>query len=131
MRFPGKAHAVDRAGREILDHDVAILDQFGEYLGAGFRLGVQRQAALAAVQHGEIQAVGAGNVAQLAARGVAFARLFDLDHIGAEIRQNLRACRSGLDMRHVQDPHAFQSLSHDCPSVRQTYGTGPGLPAEA
>src|SRR6185437_11313383 len=116
--LPGKTHAVYRAGREILDHHVAFLDEFGEYPGAGIRLGIERDAAFAAVQHGEIQAVDAGNVTQLTARGVAFAGLFHLDHVSAEICQNLRGSRAGLDVRHVQDPYAVQSLTHDVPFAR-------------
>ena len=39
--LPGEAHAVERAGREILDHHVAGLDQLFEHLLAlGFLLSI-------------------------------------------------------------------------------------------
>src|ERR1700730_13479317 len=60
---PGKAHAIDRAGIEVFDHHVAFLDELPKDFLARFGLGVQRHAALVAVQHREVKAVGAGNVA--------------------------------------------------------------------
>ena len=47
-----------------------------------------------AVEHGEIQAVGAFHVAQLAAGDVADAGPFHLDDVGAHIGEQ-SACRSG------------------------------------
>jgi hypothetical protein len=55
--LPREAHAIDGAGREVLHHHVALLDQPGEDLVAGFGLGVQRQAALVGVEHREVEAV--------------------------------------------------------------------------
>ena len=89
--LPGEAHPVQRAGREILDHDVAFLDQAGQHFFAGFVLRVQFDRALVVVQHGEVQAVGPWHIDQLLAGRVAHAGTFDLDHIGAEPRQKLRA----------------------------------------
>jgi hypothetical protein len=111
--LPREPHAIDRARAEVLDHHVAGLDQPREDLGACLGLRVERDAALVAVQHREVEAVDAGDVAQLAARRVAFAGLFDLDDVGAEESQDLSGRRSGLDVSHVQDTHAFQGLTHD------------------
>src|SRR5215472_8062033 len=60
--FPGKAHAIDRAGSVVFDHDVAPLDELSKDFLARFGFGVQRQASLVAVQHREVKAVGAWNV---------------------------------------------------------------------
>ena len=122
--LPRKAHAIDRAGRVVLHHHVAFFDQLREDLLAGFGLRIQRDAALVAVQHREIEAVDARNVAQLAARRIAFARPLDLDDVGAEPRQNLRAGRSRLHMRHIQDPNTLQGFPHDCLSLVEAIGTG-------
>ena len=70
-RFPGKPLTIERAGREVLDHHVASLDQLAKHFLAFFMLGVDRDAALVAVEHGEIQAVDIGLVAQLAAGDIA------------------------------------------------------------
>jgi hypothetical protein len=58
------------------------------------------------VQHREVEAVHAGNVAQLSAGDVAFARPFDLDDVGAQPCEQLRARRSRLHVREVQDADA-------------------------
>ena len=70
--------------------------------------------ALVPVQHREIQAVDARNVAKLAAGGIALTRSFNLDDVGSEPRQNLCARRSRLHVRHVQNSNALQGFPHDC-----------------
>ena len=109
---PGKAHAVERAGREILHHDVADIDQLAEDLLALLGLGIEGEAALVAVQHREVEAVHVGQVAQLAARDVAAPRQLDLDHVGPEPAQDLRARGARLDMGHVQNADPLQSPRH-------------------
>src|SRR3954466_7013264 len=54
--LPGEAHAIERAGREVLHQHVALLDQRGEDLLALGILGVDRDRALVVVQHREVQA---------------------------------------------------------------------------
>ena len=108
--FMREAHAVQRAWRKVFDHDVADLDELGEDRLALFGLGIEGEGALVAVEHGEIEAVHALDVAQLMAGDVAGARAFDLDDVGPEPRQQLRACGTRLDMGHVQDADAFQSF---------------------
>ena len=104
----GKPHAVERAGREILDQHVALLDQpIEDFLALGV-FAVDRDRPLAAIEHGEIKAVGTLHVAELAARDVAAAGPFHLDHVSAHIGQKLRAGRSRLHVRKVEDAHAVQ-----------------------
>src|SRR5919106_746714 len=64
---PGQPHAVERAGRKILDQHVAMLDQPLEDFLALRMLAVDRDRALVAVEHGEIERVSAFHVAQLSA----------------------------------------------------------------
>ena len=95
-------------GREILHQHVAILDQpIEDFLALGM-FAVDRDRALAAVEHGEIEAVGALHVAQLAAGDVADARPFHLDHVGAHIGEQLRAGRPRLHVGEVEDFHAVE-----------------------
>src|SRR5690349_24026902 len=61
--LPGKAHAIDRAGSVVFHHHIAFLDELSKDFLARFGLRVQRHAALVAVQHREVKAVGSGNVA--------------------------------------------------------------------
>jgi len=105
--FPGEAHAVERAGAEVLDHHVGDLDQLFQHFLAFGRLGVQRQRTLVAVELGEVERVGVGDVAQLVARDIARTRAFDLDHVGAEPGQHLGAGGTGLDMGEVDDLDVF------------------------
>jgi hypothetical protein len=49
------------------------------------------------------------------ARDVAFAGAFDLDDVGAEPRQELRARRARLHVREVEDGDAVQCLAHHVP----------------
>ena len=125
--LPGEPHAVERAGREILHQHVALLDQpVEDFLALGV-LGVDRDRALDAVEHGEIEAVGALHVAQLAARDVADAGPFDLDHVGAHIGEQLRAGRSRLHVGEVEDFHAVERPARLAPRLGRL-GRGRPLP---
>ena len=99
---PAEPHAVERAGREVLDQHVAGLHQALKHLLAGLVLGVELDRALVVVEHGEIEAVGARLVDQLAARRIAGAGPFHLDHVGPEPGQQLGAGRPRLDMGEVE-----------------------------
>src|SRR5664279_3620861 len=105
---PGQTHAVERAGREVFDQYVAGLDQPVEDIHALGMLGIDRYRTLAAVEHGEIQAVGVGNVAQLPARDVAGARTLDLDHVGAHVGEQLGAGRPRLHVREVENAQTVE-----------------------
>ena len=103
---PGDAHPLERARRKVLDQHVAVLDQGIENLLALGVFGVERDRALVVVQHREVEAVHAGDVAQLPARGIALAGTFHLDDVGAEPGQQLRASGAGLHVREVQNANA-------------------------
>ncbi len=113
--FPREAHAVERAGREVLDQHVASLDQPFEDLLALRLLGIDGDRALVVIEHREVETVHAGNVAQLSPRDVAFARPLDLDDVGAQPCEQLRARRPRLHVREVQDADAVQCLTHYVP----------------
>ncbi len=115
--LPGQSHAVERAGREILHQHVAFLDQpVEDFLALGM-LGVDRDRALRAVEHGEIEAVLPFHVAQLAARDVADAGPLHLDAIGAHIGEQLRAGRPRLHMGEVEDFHAVERPARLAPRL--------------
>jgi len=65
-------------------------------------------------EHRDVEAVDVGDVTQRLARDVPAGSL-QFDHVGAHPGQHLSARRSRLHMRHVQDTHAFECLSHDIP----------------
>src|SRR5262249_8102736 len=44
--LPRKAHAIDRTGGEVFNHDVGCLDELREDFGAGRGLGIERNAPL-------------------------------------------------------------------------------------
>src|SRR6516164_8587555 len=115
--LPSQAHAVERAWREILNQDVAVFHQPIEDFLALAMLGIDRDRTLAAVEHREVQAVGPFDVAQLSARDVADAGPLHLDHVGAHIGQELRACGAGLHMRQIENAHAFKRPSHLTPGL--------------
>src|SRR5438876_640107 len=110
--LPGKAHAIEHAGAKVLHQHVAGLDQRGEDFLALRVLGVERDRTLVVVQHGEIQAVHVRNVLQLPARDVADAGTLDLDHVGAEPGQQLRAGRSRLNVGEIENSNARKRLCH-------------------
>ncbi len=76
--WPRKSHAIERAGREILDQDIAIFDEILEDSLSLRYLGIEGDRALVMVQHREVEAVRIGHIAQLHARHVTDARLFTL-----------------------------------------------------
>src|SRR6516165_5729530 len=115
--LPGQPHAVERAGREIFHQHVAVLDQPIEDLLALGMFGVDGDRALAAVEHGEIEAVGAFDVPQLAARDVADAGPLDLDHVGAHIGEQLCAGRARLHVGEIEDARAVERLAGLAPGL--------------
>ena len=75
-------------------------------------LGVEGERALVGVQHGEVERVGIRDVAELGAGDVAGAGTLDLDHVGAEPGEKLRACGACLHVGEVDDLDAFECLGH-------------------
>src|SRR6266567_3556897 len=71
-------------------------------------LAVDRDRALVAVEHREIEAVGTFHVAQLPTRDVTYAGPLDLDAVGAHVAQQLGAGRPRLHVGEVEDSHAIE-----------------------
>ena len=129
--LPGQAHAVERAGREILDQHVAMLDQpLEDFLALGM-LGIDGDRALVGVEHREIEAVLPLHVAQLAARDVADAGPLHLDAVRAHVAEQLRAGRTRLHVGEVEHLHAVERLAGLAPGLarrlRQPVGGAVGL----
>src|SRR5665811_2178015 len=95
--FPGEAHAIQRTGGEILDQYIALLDQRIENFLALRILGIKRDRTLVVVQHGEVQTVHIGDVAQLAACGIAFAGAFNFYDVRTHPSQKLGTRRPRLN----------------------------------
>src|ERR1700716_2631567 len=110
--FPGETHAVERTRAEIFNQYIRFADQLFQHFLAFRLLGVEGQRFLVAVQHREIQCVDAGDVTQLGTRDVARTRPLDLDHVGAEPGQQLRASRTSLHMGEIDDLNAFKWFAH-------------------
>jgi hypothetical protein len=66
--LPGEAQTIEHAGGEILDEDVIGLNHLAQDRLALGLLEVDDDRLLVAIEHGEIERVGAGDVAQLVAR---------------------------------------------------------------
>jgi len=109
--LPGQPHAVERAGRKVLHQHVARFHQRFQYAHTLRVLGVDGDRALVVIEHGEVERVGALHIDQLAARDITHARTLDLDHVGAEPCQQLRAGRARLDMRKIENAHAGERLA--------------------
>jgi hypothetical protein len=120
--LPGEAHAIERARREVFDQHVARLHQpLEDFLALGM-LGVDRDRSLVAVQHREVERIGALHVAQLRARDVADAGTFHLDAVRAHVGQQLRARGAGLDVGEIKNAHAIEGLAHLSPGNRLLRG---------
>ena len=104
---------------EVLDQHIRALQQRQDRLPSRLGMQVDLRRALVAVRGEVIAALGDGAVrpvgngrAPLPAV-VAVPRPFDLDHVGPEIAQQLRAIGAGQDPGHVQDADSRQRrLSH-------------------
>ena len=111
--FPGEAHTIQRTWAKVLDQHIAFFD---ELFQDGFALRlfcVERQGALVAIEHGEVQRINIGDVAQLASRHIASAGALDLDHVSAEPGQHLRAGGACLHMGEVDDLDTVEGFVHD------------------
>ena len=101
-----QAHALDRAGTEVLDEHVAARDQPPQRVETGRRLEVDRERALAAVR-GEERRARARAVRAQVAHEVALERLH-LDHVRALIREHHRRDRTRDHAGQVEDADAFE-----------------------
>ena len=105
-RFVAEPEAIERARPEVLHQHVRLGDHLPEQILAGVGLEIERQAALVGVQDQEEQAVTVLLVAQVRPRNVAARWLLELDHVGPEEAENLRAGGPRLVVRHVDDADA-------------------------
>ncbi len=110
--FPREAHAIERAGCEVLDQHVAFFHERFEDLLAFRIFRIDGDRTLVVVEHREVEAVGVGDIAQLLARDVACAGALYLDDIGAEPCEQLRAGRAGLNVREIEDTHTVEGFAH-------------------
>jgi hypothetical protein len=113
MVLPRETHPVECARTEVFHHHIGFLNKLlQDFLAFGL-LGVEREGLLVAVEHREIQRVDVRDIAQLRAGDIARARAFNLDHVGAEPRKQLRAGRTCLHVREVDNLDSLEWLAHD------------------
>src|SRR6476620_7825199 len=110
--FPAEAQPVQCAGPEVLDQHIGLRDDLPEQRLGFVALQVQRQAALVGIEREEEELV-----VVLRPCDVAAFRFLELDHLGAQKSEHLRAGRACLVMRHVDDTDSFEGLAHTSPSV--------------
>src|SRR5579863_1779625 len=113
-----QTHAVERAGSEVLNEHIASLHQPVEHLLAFGIFGIDGDRAFAAVEHGEVEAVGALHVAQLAAGDVAHSRALDFDHVRAHEGEKLGAGWPRLHVREIEHANALKRPSRPSPRLR-------------
>ena len=102
-----EAELLHQAGREVLDHDVGLLDHLQEERPAVGVFQVDRHAALVRVEDQEEHRVEPRHFRPVAARLLAAGRL-DLEHVGAQPAEELGAGGAGFELGEVEDPHAGQ-----------------------
>ena len=123
--LPTESLAVQSAGRKVFDQHVTLLDQLPKNLLSFWGLGVDGDAALIAVEHGEIQAIDIGQVPELLAGDIASPRQFDFDNVRAKPGEHLGTRRPHLDVGHVKNTDTVQSFSHGFLLARRTLNIPP------
>src|SRR5262245_34349505 len=104
-RLPPEVPFLQRAGTEVLDHDVAVARRAPrDRLPFGLAQ-VERDRLLVARLHVPPQRHAVAH-APPASQRVAVARRLDLDHLGAEVRERLAAERPGDERAEFEDPYA-------------------------
>ena len=106
QRLVTEAELVEHADAEVLHDHVGVADQFAQRVPVGLLLEVEHDAALRAVDAGEVAAVVMLGVAlreRAAVAGEVALRRFDLDHVGAEVGEQHRAERAGQRGGEVDD----------------------------
>jgi len=78
--FPRKPQTIQHTGAKIFHHDVAFFEQIDKHFFALRRFHVDRDRALVAIEHREIQRIRTRNIAQLPAGGITLRRL-EFDHV--------------------------------------------------
>ena len=100
------------AAGEILHHHIRFRDQFARDLERRGVGEVERDAALVAIEAEIGRTLAADFRVLIAARIVAAVRVFDLDDVGAEIGQGLRAGRSGNNAGEIHHQQAVERGWH-------------------
>ena len=103
--------ALHRAGFEILDQYVGVVEQAEHYVAAGLLGEIERYGALVAVDADEVGRRAVDEGWTPGARLVATRRL-DLDHVGTVVAQYLRAIGTTEHAAKVDDAHTFQRAGH-------------------
>ncbi len=93
-------------GPEVLDEDVTLLGHAADQLRAGFRTDVRTHMALSGV-HLRVQGTDAVHDRRYGPAEITAGR-FDLEDLGAQVRQDPATCRTGDDLRQVEDAHPFE-----------------------
>ncbi|KAG0771912.1 hypothetical protein G6F22_016106 [Rhizopus arrhizus] len=97
-----------RAGDEVLDQDVGVLQQAQQDVAPACQRQVQPDRPLAAVDGGEVGRVALRVDGRPQRAGLVAARRFDLDHVRALVSQHLGAQRTRQYPGQVDDPNALQ-----------------------
>ena len=105
-----EAQPLDRAGRHVLDRHVSLCQQRLDDFEPARRFEVEGDRLLVGVELVEIPGVVVGLTGLQPPAGVAAARVFDLDHLGAEPRQGLGAGGSRLELGEVDDLDTFETI---------------------
>src|SRR4029434_11288858 len=105
-----EAEALDRARRHVLGGDVGLLQELLHDGQPARRLEVDRQRFLVRVEHVEVPRVVGVLPREHPAGGIARLRVLDLDDLGAEPGERLRAGWPGLELGEVDDPDAGETL---------------------
>src|SRR5256885_7287559 len=107
QRLVAESEPVHYARAVILDEDVRVGNETAQDVGTRLLLQVDDEALLVAVDAEEIVAL-ARDKGRKMPRLVAEPRRLDLQHLGAEIAETLRAKRPGQDAGQVDDPDPRQ-----------------------
>ncbi len=116
-----EAEALDRAGREVLHQHVGLGGEVLDQLQTARVLQVDGDGFLVGVEIQEIRVIVAGLAAQRAA-GIAAFGVFDLHHFGAQPGEGFGAGWPGLELGHVQDPHAGEAITPEAVGAAKPVG---------
>src|SRR5205085_12215132 len=108
-----KPQPLDRARRHVLDRDIGLFEQLLDDLQPARRFQIQRQRFLVGVELVEVPGVVVGLAGLQAAAGIAAPGVLDLDHFGAEPGQAFGAGGARLELREIDNPHAFETIQLD------------------
>ncbi len=111
QRLVPKPETLHRAGAEVLDHDVGLLDHVLEHLAAARGFEIERHAPLVRVHQTEEDRVHVGPLTEPTARSLT-RRWLDLDDLGAEPGQGLGAAWSCFVLGEVENADTVERFRH-------------------